>query len=87
MPVIARFYGIIIKMYFSQSEHGIPHFHAVYGEFTAYCINSATHDTPPFPVIARSGLAATKQSQRRCERRAGLLRRGKAAPRNDRLVV
>jgi hypothetical protein len=33
MPVIARFYGIIIKMYFSQSEHGVPHFHAIYGEF------------------------------------------------------
>jgi Domain of unknown function (DUF4160) len=33
MPVIARFYGITIKMYFSQSEHGTPHFHAVYGEF------------------------------------------------------
>lgn len=33
MPVIARFYGIIIKMYFSQSEHGAPHFHAVYGEY------------------------------------------------------
>jgi hypothetical protein len=33
MPVIARFYGILIKMYFSQSEHGTPHFHAVYGEF------------------------------------------------------
>ena len=33
MPVIARFYGILIKMYFSQSEHGIPHFHAIYGEF------------------------------------------------------
>jgi hypothetical protein len=33
MPVIARFYGIVVKMYFSQSEHGIPHFHAVYGEF------------------------------------------------------
>ncbi len=31
MPVIARFYGIVIKMYFK--EHGIPHFHAVYGEF------------------------------------------------------
>jgi hypothetical protein len=31
MPVIARFYGIIIKMYFR--EHGIPHFHAIYGEF------------------------------------------------------
>ncbi len=33
MPVIARFYGILIKMYFSQSEHGIPHFHAMYGEY------------------------------------------------------
>lgn len=33
MPVIARFYGIVIKMYFSQSEHGAAHFHAVYGEF------------------------------------------------------
>ena len=31
MPVIARFYGILIKMYFR--EHGIPHFHAIYGEF------------------------------------------------------
>ena len=35
MPVIARFYGILIKMYFSQSEHGTPHFHAIYGEFNA----------------------------------------------------
>lgn len=31
MPVIARFYGILIKMYFR--EYGTPHFHAVYGEF------------------------------------------------------
>ena len=31
MPVIARFYGIVIKMYFK--EHGVPHFHAIYGEF------------------------------------------------------
>jgi hypothetical protein len=31
MPVIARFYGIAVKMYFK--EHGIPHFHAIYGEF------------------------------------------------------
>jgi hypothetical protein len=35
MPVIARFYGILIKMYFSQSEHGMAHFHAIYGEFNA----------------------------------------------------
>ena len=33
MPVIARFYGILVKMYFSQSEHGVPHFHAIYGEY------------------------------------------------------
>ena len=31
MPVISRFYGIVIKMYFN--EHGVPHFHAVYGEY------------------------------------------------------
>ncbi len=33
MPVVARFYGILVKMYFSQSEHGIPHLHAMYGEY------------------------------------------------------
>ncbi|MHB8895080.1 MAG: DUF4160 domain-containing protein [Candidatus Geothermincolia bacterium] len=31
MPIIARFYGILIKMYFK--EHGVPHFHAIYGEY------------------------------------------------------
>jgi hypothetical protein len=31
MPIIARFYGIVIKMYFK--EHGVPHFHAIYAEF------------------------------------------------------
>jgi len=35
MPVIARCYGIKIKMYVSQSEYGVPHFHAIYGEFNA----------------------------------------------------
>jgi len=30
MPEIARFYGIIIKMYFS--DHLPSHFHAIYGE-------------------------------------------------------
>lgn len=35
MPVIARFYGIVIKMYFMQAEHGMAHFHAIYGEFNA----------------------------------------------------
>ena len=33
MPVISRFYGVIIKMYFRQSEHNPPHIHAIYGEY------------------------------------------------------
>lgn len=33
MPVIARFYGVVIKMYFKQSEHNPPHIHAIYGEY------------------------------------------------------
>lgn len=33
MPVIARFYGMVIKMYFQQSEHNPPHVHTVYGEY------------------------------------------------------
>ena len=35
MPVLSRFYGIIIKMYFQQSEHNPPHIHAIYGEYIA----------------------------------------------------
>ena len=33
MPVISRFYGVTIKMYFRQSEHNPPHIHAIYGEY------------------------------------------------------
>ncbi len=35
MPIIARFYGIIIKMFLLGSEHNPPHIHVVYGEYTA----------------------------------------------------
>lgn len=35
MPVLSRFYGIVIRMYFQQSEHNPPHFHAIYGEHMA----------------------------------------------------
>lgn len=35
MPTIARFYGIVIRMYFLGSEHNPPHVHAIYGEDTA----------------------------------------------------
>jgi hypothetical protein len=30
MPTISMFYGIIIRMYCSPSEHNPPHFHAYY---------------------------------------------------------
>ena len=43
MPVISRFYGIIIKMYFSQSEHNPPHIHAIYGEYMS-AINIETFE-------------------------------------------
>lgn len=35
MPEITRFYGIIIKVFFTR-EHNPPHFHAVYGEYNGY---------------------------------------------------
>ena len=31
MSEISRFFGIVIAIYFN--DHGIPHFHAKYGEF------------------------------------------------------
>jgi len=33
MPVISRFYGMVIKMYFLAAEHNPPHIHVVYGEY------------------------------------------------------
>jgi hypothetical protein len=51
MPVITRFYGILIKMYFSQREHGLPHFHAIYGEyngvFNIQTLEMIEGDMPP----------------------------------------
>lgn len=39
LPVIARFYGIVIKMYFN--DHLPPHFHAFYGEYNGlYDLNT-----------------------------------------------
>ena len=33
MPVISRFYGLAVKMYFKKSEHNPPHIHVLYGEY------------------------------------------------------
>lgn len=35
MPEISRFYGIVIKMYFLDSEHNPPHIHAIYNKSIA----------------------------------------------------
>lgn len=35
MPIISKFYGITIKMYFMQNEHNPPHIHAFYGEYVS----------------------------------------------------
>jgi len=34
VPVIARFYGIVVKIFFFKAEHNPPHFHAIYGEYS-----------------------------------------------------
>lgn len=33
MPVISRFNGITIRMYFRKKEHNPPHIHAIYGDY------------------------------------------------------
>lgn len=43
MPVISRFYGITIRMYFQQAEHNPPHIHAIYGDHVA-AITICSHE-------------------------------------------
>jgi len=35
MPVIARFFGMTVKMYLLGKEHNPPHIHILYGEYNA----------------------------------------------------
>lgn len=35
MPVLSRFYGIVIRMYFLQHEHNPPRIHAIYNDDVA----------------------------------------------------
>ena len=46
MPEIARFYGIIIKMFFIYSEHNPPHIHA---QYEGYIVSITIED---FRVLA-----------------------------------
>ncbi|NOZ72774.1 MAG: DUF4160 domain-containing protein [Chloroflexi bacterium] len=52
MPEITRFYGIIIKLFFS--DHSPPHFHAVYSEYNAiFNIESLEMTEGDLPLRAR----------------------------------
>lgn len=55
MPVISRFYGLIIKMYFQQVEHNPPHFHVLYGEYIgAFDIQTLEMKEGDLPVKAQA---------------------------------
>jgi hypothetical protein len=52
MPEIARFYGIIIKLFFADRPP--PHFHAIYGEYNAlFSIDSLEMIEGDLPERAR----------------------------------
>jgi hypothetical protein len=36
IPLISQFYGILIRMFYNDcGQHNSPHFHAIYGDYTA----------------------------------------------------
>ena len=47
MPEISRFLGIVIRMF--HREHGVPHFHTVYGEHevSVQLVSGAVHGSFP----------------------------------------
>lgn len=79
MPTICTFYGILIRMYFS--DHPPPHFHVRYGEHKArYAIASGDLIDGELPARAermvREWASAHRpeleQNWRRCEKREPL---------------
>ena len=54
MPEIARFYGIVIKMFFKPKEHEPSHIHAVYGDYLGeFNIQTAEMIVGDFPRKAQ----------------------------------
>ena len=35
MPRVSAFFGIVIRMYWNERDHPVPHFHAEYGDQAA----------------------------------------------------
>ena len=52
MPEISRFLGVVIGMFYSA--HGVPHFHAVYGEYEASIVieSERVHGALPRRALA-----------------------------------
>lgn len=67
MPVIARFYRLIIKMFFQQKEHNPPRFHAVYGEYVGAIdirtLEMLEGDLPPKALALVREWAAQHQTE------------------------
>ena len=54
MPEIARFYGIIIKMFFKPKEHDPAHIHALYNEYVGvFDINTYEMTEGDMPIRAQ----------------------------------
>lgn len=55
MPEIARFYGIIIKMFFKPKEHEPCHIHALYGEYIGiFDLNTLKMTDGDLPIKAQA---------------------------------
>lgn len=64
MPEIARFYGIIIKLFFG--DHPPPHFHAVYGEYVGiFDINTLEMFEGDLPARAKKLVLEWAKSNQR----------------------
>ncbi len=78
MPEISRFFGIVIRMYFS--DHLRPHFHARYAEFEArFDIETTSLISGELPPRAL-GLVAEWASRHRPELRENWRRGRKRVP-------
>ena len=54
MPELSRFYGIVIRLYYEEKEHNLPHIHAKYGKDAASIdINSGELLSGNLPMNAR----------------------------------
>lgn len=71
MPVISRFYGMVVKMFFFGSEHNPPHIHVVYGEYVGIIdlqtLAMLQGDLPDKAYrLVKNGRLCTKRSCSKC---------------------